>query len=352
MSQPEPPAISILMPAYNAAPFVAEAVASLLAQSYPHWELIVVDDASTDSTRDEIRKFSDPRIRIVERPTNQGLIAVLNLGLSLCRGTWIARMDADDICHPERLAKQMAFVNEHTDIQVLGTGVRFFRNNTEGARVWSQELIHPDSQDGIVAQMIFHSSVAHATVLMKRSLVDRYNPLYNVEFPHAEDYELWTRMLQDGVKIHNLQEALYEVRHHEASVSQRARPVQIDTARRVRALWRKRLQLDSEGQNAETHYAVGQRLYPRKSNALKLIEKCLVEIQRANARFKLCSQPALNRVIAETWEGACSALSDKGLSTWRHYRQSEFAGTDAMKSLRLLARCLIRPWFPKSSRSI
>ena len=108
--RPDIPAVTVLLPVYNAAAFVGEAIRSVLAQTYRDFELLVIDDASTDDSEQVVRQFKDARIRYLVNESNLGITGTLNRGLSEARGDYIARMDADDICHPQRLARQAGFL--------------------------------------------------------------------------------------------------------------------------------------------------------------------------------------------------------------------------------------------------
>jgi glycosyltransferase involved in cell wall biosynthesis len=109
--------ITVLVPVYNGEPYVGEAIGSILAQTLYEYELLIIDDGSTDRTTEIVRSFRDKRIRLVRNGENRGLIATLNHGVEIARGKYIARMDSDDISHPERLEKQFQFMKQHQDIQ-------------------------------------------------------------------------------------------------------------------------------------------------------------------------------------------------------------------------------------------
>lgn len=120
------PLVSVLMPAYNAEVTVVEAMQSILWQTYPHFEFIIINDGSTDATRERILSVSDARIRYYENEVNQGLVYTLNRGIDLCRGKYIARMDADDISLPTRFEKQVEVMEKSPNIIVCGTEVSLF----------------------------------------------------------------------------------------------------------------------------------------------------------------------------------------------------------------------------------
>src|ERR1700755_1199399 len=114
------PMITVLMPAYNAEHYIAEAIASVLQQTYANFELVIVNDGSTDGTRNIIKTFRDPRIKLIDQ-ANMGVAAALNTGLGHARAPYIARFDADDICYPERLEKQLDFLQSNPDYILVGS---------------------------------------------------------------------------------------------------------------------------------------------------------------------------------------------------------------------------------------
>ncbi len=123
------PLVSIGMSVYNTGPFIADAIASILAQTYVNWELIILDDGSQDDTLEIIRQFDDPRIRVISDGTNKGLPARLNQAVDLAKGTLFARMDGDDICWPDRLEKQVAYLHAHPEVDLLAAELLTFRTD-------------------------------------------------------------------------------------------------------------------------------------------------------------------------------------------------------------------------------
>lgn len=198
------PRVSVILPAYNAERFIGEAIDSILAQTYRDFELIIINDGSTDLTPDIIRQYAkkDKRIRFFNNRKNRGLIYVLNMGLRKVRGEYIARMDADDISLPTRFEKQVAYMDANPDVGVLGTVIEAFGIYTGyGIQKPVVEL----------SDFITDNYVAHPTVMIRGSVMRKYGFQYNPEYKHVEDYELWMRMVQ-VTKIHNISEVLLRYR--------------------------------------------------------------------------------------------------------------------------------------------
>jgi len=196
------PAISVLLPVRNAAGTIGRAVAGVLAQDRADWELVAVDDGSTDGTREWLRRAAadDARLRLIEQPP-RGLVSALNAGLSAARGRFIARLDADDECHPGRLAAQAGCLEANPGIGLVSCLVGFGGARTTGAGYalyvdWLNALVTPEQ---IALNRFVESPLAHPSVMFRRELVDRHGGYRDGDFP--EDYELWLRWLEAGVAM-------------------------------------------------------------------------------------------------------------------------------------------------------
>ena len=204
MPVPRPPLVSVVLPVRNAAATIGRAVASIRTQTLTDWELIVVDDGSTDGTRDIVRELAraEPRMRVVEQaPT--GVAVAANAGAAAARGEFIARMDADDVSHPERLAEQVAFLcaAENCDVGVVGCLVEYGGDRVANAGYalhvdWVNSLVTPEQ---IALNRFIEAPLANPSAMFRRGLVAQLGGYRDGDFP--EDYELWLRWLDAGVRI-------------------------------------------------------------------------------------------------------------------------------------------------------
>ena len=207
--------VSVLMPVYNAEKYLEESIDSILQQSHFNFEFIIINDGSNDSSLDILNSYSDARMIIVNNTENLGLIKSLNLGLSLCKGDYIFRMDADDISSPNRIEKQLHFMLA-SGVDICGTWFTLFKDNICGDIV-KHKIGHYE----IKFDLIYNSSLGHPTVAFNRNILDTYlniNQFYSEDFPHAEDYELWTRLIFD-CKFDNFPNSLLLYRVHSTQVS-------------------------------------------------------------------------------------------------------------------------------------
>lgn len=217
------------MPAYNAGVHLADAIRSVLEQSFTDFELIVVNDGSSDDTVAILSQFaSDSRLRVVHNEQNLGLIATLHRGLSECRAPFIARMDADDICEPQRFERQVAFLRDRPDIDIVGGAIRFFGNIPQ-----PNVFQFPNTHEAIHPAMLFFCPLAHPSLMFRRELVERGLFCYDDEFRHAEDYHLWSRLLLK-VRAANLPELVLHYRLHQSQVSSGQANHQYEASLRVR----------------------------------------------------------------------------------------------------------------------
>ena len=224
------PAVSVVLPVRNAAAPLGRALASVRAQSFADWELLAIDDGSTDATPTILAAAAtaDPRIRVVMTPP-AGLVAALEAGLAAARAPLVARLDADDECLPERLAQQVAFLAAHPEIGVCATRVVFGGDPIAGRGYalhveWTNSLL---TTEEIALNRFVESPVAHPSVMFRRELVAAHGGYRATGWP--EDYELWLRWMEAGVRFAKLPTPLV-VWHDPPGRLSRTHPDYADTA--------------------------------------------------------------------------------------------------------------------------
>jgi glycosyltransferase involved in cell wall biosynthesis len=208
------PLVSVIIPCHNCEKYVKDAVMSILHQTYQNLEIIITDDCSTDTTYKVLEETAsgDNRIRLFHNDKNKGVTRTLNTMLDKANGTYIARMDADDVSLPKRIEKQVEFLQTHPDYGICGCSA--WHIDKYGKRIGKSLL--PFSDEDIQYYNIFNSPFYHPAVMIRASLIleDRYNE----NFLCAQDYELWTRLLPKS-KAANLPEILFCYRVIETSIS-------------------------------------------------------------------------------------------------------------------------------------
>ena len=209
------PLVTVLMPVYNAEKYLAEAIESILNQTYKSFDFLIINDGSTDSSLKIIQDYAekDNRIKIISRE-NKGLIATLNEGLDTIDTKYIARMDADDISLPKRLEKQVKFMEKNDDIVVCGTGIITF--NQDGT---IRKHIMPSDEIEIKVSLLSHCVLMHPTVILRKDVLDKERFRYNSKHRNIEDYGLW-QLISNKYKLGNLTDILLKYRIVETSITQ------------------------------------------------------------------------------------------------------------------------------------
>jgi hypothetical protein len=221
------PLISVILPVHDGERFLAAALGSILQQTYRHFELIVIDDGSTDGSAALVASYADPRVRLVRNGCNLGLVATLNRGLDLARGEFIARMDADDVALPERLALQVQRMLTEPELAVLGTDISYV--DDVGLQVRLPRAL-PRGPALVRWRLLRGNCLYHPSAMIRRSALGAER--YSTEFVHAEDYELWLRLCRRH-RLDNLPGRLLRHRRHGSSVSGRYPDTQLDSAARA-----------------------------------------------------------------------------------------------------------------------
>ncbi len=213
MPASDTPKISVLLPVYNAEPYLAETIDSVLNQGFSDFELIIINDGSKDRSAEIIRSYSDKRIRFIDQE-NIGLSATLNKGIAVARGEYIARQDNDDISLPQRFSKQVEYLDTHPSVMLLGTSAEII--DDKGRRT-GRFLDHQQSSAALKFNLLFNNPFVHSSVMFRKSVIRRSGD-YRVNNDFFEDYDLWSRIARIG-DVANLKERLLLYREVHSSMS-------------------------------------------------------------------------------------------------------------------------------------
>jgi glycosyltransferase involved in cell wall biosynthesis len=220
------PTISVIMPVFNGEKYLRDAIDSILAQSYKAFELIVIDDGSTDHTSEILNTYGNNILVI--RQSNSGIELALNTGLNRSQGKYIARMDADDLALVDRFKKQVEFLEEHPDIGMIGSYANLL--DADGNELGL--LSEPTSDIAIRWQSLFLCPFIHPSVMIRKHILTQNNLEYDPRFTHIGDYDLWTRLLAH-TRVANLNIPLIKYRVHPASITSIAKEVMKENHYRV-----------------------------------------------------------------------------------------------------------------------
>ena len=214
------PKVSVIMAVYNGARYLRQAIDSITVQTFEDFEFVIINDASADDTAKILASCDDPRIIVLENETNLGLAASLNRGLHAARAEYIARQDADDVSHRERLANQVAFLDALPQVGVVGTTTEWIDREGSTIRVWRQPMDNP----GIQETLLRYCCLIHGSTMYRRQAIHELRG-YDEGMRTAQDYDLWLRMAERW-DMASLPQVLYRYRWHPNMASARRGPQQ------------------------------------------------------------------------------------------------------------------------------
>ena len=271
------PKISVIMPAYNAEKYIAEAMDSILNQTFRDFEFIILNDCSKDRTEEIILSYDDPRIVYVKNEENMGVARTLNRGLDMAKGEYIARMDADDISLPERFEKQVAYLDANADIAVLGTNIELF---TDKKSLGFREFSH--NPELMALDMFFSCGVAHPSVMMRTNVIQNLGG-YAPEFNGLEDYELWCRVLEH-YNITTLPDILLQYRIHGNQVTKNPSPRHQELQQQLKIRQIQQLGMDSD--NAEAFFLFCKGEKPNTAEKIAELDAFFTLADEANTKIQ------------------------------------------------------------------
>lgn len=282
------------MPVYNGEKHLREAIESILGQTFSDFEFLIINDASTDSSRDIILSYKDSRIKLIDNEENLGLSASINKGIKLAQGQYIARMDADDISLPKRFQKQVEFMDRNPDIGVCGSWAITFGRKFK--TVWRHPIHHAE----IKAGLIFNSYVVHPSIILRKNIFDSSKIMFDESLSSAVDYNLWVKII-DEVNFHNIPEALLYYRIHKNQMTKTTRKEQVSNASKARIRQLEKLGLAPsdkdikiiEGITNNNHNIIDD-FYLETNNLFLKILKC-------NKKHNYLGQNELQQFLCNTW---------------------------------------------------
>ncbi len=324
------PKITVLMPVYNGERFLAGTMHSILSQTYQDFEFLIIDDGSTDKSQELIEGFHDPRIRILTNPRRLKLSGALNRGIDESAGTYIARMDADDIALPDRLRRQVEYLDTNPAIGLCGTWIERF--GTGKKRVDK----HFTESDQIKAYSLFDCPFAHPTVMFRRDLFVRHALRYDGSFYPTEDYELWTRALE-CFPCANIGEVLLCYRVHADSMTCSDWQEMDTKAARIADYQLKKLGLQVSPDELLFHRNIGrgQSYVSASVNEVRRAEEWLLRLENANEQSKHLYAMAFQTVLSLIWFRLCMHAAPLGFEVVRCFSKSRIFRNDPEKTKRM-----------------
>lgn len=343
------PLVSVLVPCYNVEKYVEESLRSILNQTYTNLEIIAIDDYSKDNTVEILQKLAkeDNRIRIVKNEENLKLIKTLNKGISLCNGDYIARMDADDISFPNRIAEEISFLEKNRDYDFVSC--QFYTFRTE--RPFKRSLHHnPTTDEELRAFLLFKSGICHPAVMIRKRVFTELGLKFEGEYLHVEDYALWSKAIY-LTKLANINKPLLLYRIHQNQVSTIHEEVQMENKKKVFKIHCQHLGLPETDEYLDIYASVAEAV-PRIAS-FEYIAKCedlMLSLLDLNKDKQFCSHIYLSYMLSLHWLRLCANSRIgmkiiKQLKSSRLYIRKNYNVRDIMI---LYFKCLFKVRYKKS----
>lgn len=312
---PDGPLISVCVPVYNRQEFIKDALESVLQQTYRHFEIIVIDDGSTDQSIDLVKSINDSRISIYENGENKGVVYSRNRYLTEAGGEFIAMLDSDDIWNEEKLKKQVRFLTTNPDFGICGTwGVR--RQSEKRDTLWSMA----ETDEEIRVQMLWSCPIIHSSLMIRRSILDRYDIRYDQAYANSEDYELLRRLLRH-TKAYCLPDPLVVYNLHPQQLSSQKNSFQLRNAERILENYFRDLGIELTPEQRKLFLKVYSFRFRFSLDNLKKIKKLFLQML-SDCEDNL---PSLKPSLSMHFFLSCYHSSHLGLKTATFYRSSHKA---------------------------
>lgn len=301
------PRVSVIMPVYNGARFLLEAIDSILSQTFDDFELIIINDGSTDDSVAVIDSYRDARIRVVNHESNKGLVFSRNEGIRLARAEFIAWLDCDDVSEMTRLEKQVNFLTDNPNVGLLGSWVSLIDENGvyQGCN-WQYET----ESDVLSILLLFKNRFVQSTVMVRREILTV--EMYREEYPLAEDYDLWVR-ISKCTKIANFPENLVRYRLHGNSISrERAQEMEV-CVERIICSQLTQLEVQADRSEIELHRYLGREMPINNLDKLNSILSWVKVLVEANNTKNFFESGVFRKVLERLWFQVCYRSTHIGM---------------------------------------
>ncbi|PIY12043.1 MAG: hypothetical protein COZ18_02895 [Flexibacter sp. CG_4_10_14_3_um_filter_32_15] len=336
------PFVSVVMPVYNAEKYVAEAIESILNQTYTNFEFLIFNDGSKDKSAEIVAKYAkeDSRIIFFNYQENTGHLKHLNAGIEKAKGKYIARMDADDSSLPTRFEEQVQFMEENEEIVLLGTA--YISMGERDDFEWK-----PKTQDkDIRLQLLVESPLAHPTVFMRAEILQKNSIKYHQEYYPAEDYAMWVK-LSDYGKMANLSEILLQYRVHGEQISQQKSAIQIVNADKSRIVQLNKLGLTTDDIDINIYKNVFSSYNERNffySTEIAQVAFFIEKFIAANKEKEIYNQEKLLQFLQKGWEKMIrSQHKDYPLWLLKYVFRSDFPNYSSFtisQKIKFISKCI------------
>ncbi len=285
--------ITVLMPVYNAEKYLADAIDSILQQTFSNFIFLIINDGSTDKSEQIILNYKDPRIQYLKNETNSGIVATMNKGLNYITSEFIIRMDADDLSTTNRFEVLFQFMKMHPEIGIFSSAVERFGNETA---IWRPPLLNDD----IKAHLLFGSSIIHAACIIRTKILKEHLISYRDTYPHMEDYDLWFR-LKDIANFANTSYVLYKYRVASHNVTVQNAFTVNERKKKIFKWILSSIEIDATDDELLLHIGIENKAMKLNSSNIRKYKEWLNRLIEANKRMNKFPQKALIKQVEERW---------------------------------------------------
>lgn len=287
---------SVIIPFYNAQEYLGEAIESILQQSFTDFELLLLNDGSTDNSFVISQKYTDSRIRLLNYSQNQGLVAIRNIALQEAKGEYIAWLDADDIALPNRLALEIAYLDKNPHVALLGSYAMYI--DKQGNDI---QLVSPKAEQKLLPiWLLFQNCFPQSAVMLRKKYFTEFNLQYRKDFPPAEDYDLWVQIAKHAT-VCNLPQTLIKHRKHDDNTTKQQKEVHEANILKILAYQLTDLGIDYEEEDLLLHRKISHYKYAPNLKTYQAIATWLTKLRKANLQSQKYIQTNFDKVIAEIW---------------------------------------------------
>lgn len=303
------PKVSIVMPVFNGEKYLREAATSILNQTFTDIELVIINDGSTDNTESILDEIAvDQRVRVLSNGKNIGLTLTRNKGLRKSKGEYVAMLDSDDIALPNRIEKQLAFLETNRDFALIGSSIDLI--NSSGKYIRTQHYPTPSAY--IPSLLFFQNNFAQSAVMIRKSALP--DQCYREEYPQGEDYDLWIRI--SGVhKTANINSVLVKYRMHDESVSNHKAAIHQSSVKSILTKQLQQIGIEPTTGEIQLHMQLGVLEVPKTKEAILAVESWLLKVSSANAKSRKYPSDLFNTIVSQKWYEVCQSSR---LGSWSY----------------------------------
>lgn len=316
----ESPKVTVVIPVYNREKYVGDAIGSILAQTFTDFELLVIDDGSTDGSVEVVRSYRDPRIRLECNETNWGIAKTRNRGIQLACGEYLAFLDSDDWAYPERLAKQAAFLDSHPDYAAVGAWVAWMDDKGHSLRRVKRK---PVLSDEIAAQRLFQQGIENSASMARTAILRDYG--HQEQYDVSSDFDLWARIAAKH-KLATLPEVLVRRRLHGGRITEEKAHHVKDLRMAIYAAQLRTLGVAFTETDLERHFllrSMRKQKFTPDLAYLEWAETWLLRLQEVNQRAHSYPEPAFSGVLGRFWLKVCwYASTNLRWTAWQRFWRS------------------------------